>query len=318
MPKFYNLAIVVVLGLILPGSLHGQAETLKFAWPDGASAKVHVRSEGRRVRSSKTTTWDMSLDFTMHLKRIKDRIVVSRSDFSGWKGSLPPSMGGGVERFVDMIPTVIATDGGVFVGIEGQETARKLMSDSVAQSGGLNPIVRKAFETISSNTSLEVMAGSHWTSLVGLWRDVELDPAASYEIRSLTPVPDLGGREVEVKGTVQFVKETPCESTRNDLRCIHLHAESEADKAQMGKLLQSFLQQVDISQAIVTAFDQRFRVDIVVEKTTMLPHHLKITRIHTVTLKHKMAARDETGSAEYSATYTFTWLSAPWNRQLRY
>lgn len=311
MLKFYSLGVFVVLGLILPSSLYSQNETLKFAWPDGASAKVHVRSEGTRVGTSRTTTWDMSLNFTMHVKRTKDRIVVSRNDFSGWKGILPPSFGGGAERFVDMVPTLTVTDGGVFIGIEGHETARKLMNDSVAQSGGLNPIERTAFEAVLSNATLEVMAGSHWTSLVRLWQDVELDPAVSYEIRSLTPVPHLGGREVEVNGTVKFVKETACESTRNDRRCIHLHAESQPDKAQVGKLLQSILQKADASQPIVTAFDQQFKVDIVVEKTTMLPHHLKITRINNLTLKHKMPARDETASEEYSATYTFTWLSAP-------
>lgn len=311
MPKFYSLVVFVVLGIFLPSSVYSQTDTLKFAWPDGASAKVQVRSEGRRVSTSKTTTWDMSLNFTMHLKRIEDRVVVSRNDFSGWKGRLPPSFGGGAERFVDMVPTLIATSGGKFVGIEGHETARKLMNASVAQSGGLDPIERNVFEQISSNASLEVMSGSHWTSLVRLWQDVELDPDVSYEIRSRTPVPHLGGGEVEVNGAVKFVKETPCESPRNDRRCIHLHAESEADKAQVGKLLQSLLQQADASHPIVTAFDQRFKVDIVVEKTTMLPQHLKITRIHNLTLKHKMPAREEIGSEEYSATYTFTWLSAP-------
>lgn len=311
MPKFYSLVVFVVWGLILPNSLYGQADTLKFAWPDGAAAQVHVRSEGRRVRPDKTITWDMAVNFTMHLKRINDRIVVSRKDFSGWKGKLPPNFGGGAERFVDMVPTLIATNGGVFVGIEGHETARKLMNESVAQSGGLSPLERNAFETISSNASLDVMAGSHWTSLVRLWQDVELDPAVSYEIKSLTPVPQLGGGEVEVKGAVNFVKETPCESTRSNLRCIHLHAESEADKAQVAKLLQLFFQKADPRAPIITAFDQQYKVDIVVEKTTMLPHRLKITRIHNLSLKHRMPAREESGSEEYSATYTFTWLSAP-------
>lgn len=58
-----------------------------------------------------------------------------------------------------------------------------------------------------------------------------------YEIRSPLQSLALGG-EVEVNGTVRFVKEAPCESTRNDRRCIYLHAESEADKAQVGKLLE--------------------------------------------------------------------------------
>ena len=253
----------------------------------------------------------MSLDFTLQLKRINNRIVVSRSNFSGWKGTLPPSFGGGAERYVDMIPTLIVTDDTAFVAIEGHETARKLMNDSVAQSGGLDPIERKVFETISSNASIEALVRDHWSSMVRLWLDVELDPEIHYEISSLTPIPQLGGGEIAIKGTVGFVKETPCESTRNDQRCIHLHAETEADKEQVRKLLQSFLLRADPRFPTITAFDRQFKVDIVVEKTTMLPHHLKLTRIHNLTVKPKLPAREEIGAEEYSTTYTFTWLSAP-------
>ena len=303
-----RLMFAVIIALILPSRLNAQAETLKFAWPDGASAKVRVRSEGKRVSSSQTITWDMSTDFTMQLKRTNNRIVVSRNNFSGWKGILPPSFGGGAERFVDMVPTLNVTDAGVFVGIEGHETARKLMSDSVAQSGGLDPIARKAFEAVSSNTSLNVMAQSQWTTMAQMWRGFELDPEVSYEINSVTPVPHLGGGEVAIVGKAGFVKETPCESTRTNQRCVHLLAESEADKEQVRKLLQSFFRQAGPNAPIITAFDQQYKVALVVEKTTMLPHHLKITRIHNLMIKERMPARDQSMSEVYSATYTFTWL----------
>jgi hypothetical protein len=318
MLKFYRLTVFMTLLIILPSSLHGQAKTLKFAWPDGASAKVHVRSEGRRVSTGETNTWDMFCDFTIQLKRINDRIVVSRNNYSGWKGAFPPTFGGGAERYVDMIPTWIVTEGGMFVGIEGHETARKLMNGSVAQSGGLDPIQRAAFEIVSSNASLEAMAKTHWAFLVVLWQDVELDPEFSYEFRSVAEVPQLRGGKVDINGVVKFVKEAPCESTRNDQRCIHLHAESTADKAQVRKIIESLFQQLDANHPTITAWDQQIKVDIVVDKTTMLPHHLKITRLNSITLKHKTLPQDEGGSQEeLTTTYTFTWLSAPGSSSLR-
>ena len=45
MLKFYSLKVILVVGPIVPNSVYAQ-ETLKFRWPDGASAKVHVRSQG--------------------------------------------------------------------------------------------------------------------------------------------------------------------------------------------------------------------------------------------------------------------------------
>ena len=306
-----KLTVSIAISLLLPSSIYAQAQTLKFAWPDGASAKVQVRSEGSRVREGKPRTWDMSAAFTMQVKRANDRVVVSRNDFSGWKGTFPPGFGGGAERFVDMIPTVILSDDGVFVGIEGHETARKLMDASVAQAGGATPLERNALKEVLSDASLEVMAATHWASLVRLWLGVELDPALAYEIRSQTRVPVLGDGEIEINGTVKFVKETPCEATRKEFPCVHLHAETAADKAQVAKLLQSFLQRATAGNPIVTGFDQQYKVDIVVEKTTMLPQRLKITRIHNLALKHKPTLPAERGSEEISTTYTFTWLSTP-------
>ena len=89
------------LAAILPiFGLTGHAETLRFAWPDGASAKVQTRSQGRRAtKNDETRTWDMSADFTMRIQRTGERVVISREGFTGWKGTFPPSFGGGAERF---------------------------------------------------------------------------------------------------------------------------------------------------------------------------------------------------------------------------
>lgn len=311
MINFCKLTVAIIIAILLPSSLYGQTETLKFAWPDGASAKVRVRSEGRRVRDGKPRTWDMSADFTMRVKQTPDRVLVSRNDFSGWKGTYPPGFGGGAERFVDMIPTVVVSDAGVFVRIEGHESARKLMDASVTQAGGSTAMERNAFKAVFSDAALEVMAGTHWGTMVSLWLEVELNPALTYEIRSRTPVPVLGDDEIDINGTVQFVKETPCEATRKEHRCVHMHAETASDKAQVAKLLQSFLARAVAGNPIVTAFDQQFKVDIILEKTTMLPHHLKLTRIHNLTLKPATSAPAETGTEEISTTYTFTWLPTP-------
>ena len=148
----------------------------------------------------------------MHVKRVNDRILVSRNDYSGWKGTLPPPLGGGAEQFIDMIPTVIVTKEGAFVGIEGHETARKLMAQVVEQAGGLNPMERELFETMSSDVSLEAMARQHWAGMAIVWRYLDLEPNASYELRSVGQIPQLGGGELNITGVLKFVKETPCES----------------------------------------------------------------------------------------------------------
>jgi hypothetical protein len=296
---------MVVVSPVL--TLAGRVETLKFAWPDGASAKVHVRSEGRRTEMGKEVVWSMSSDFTMQVRRAGDRVIVSRNDFSGWKGTFPPSFGGGAERYADMVPTFIVSADGEFLGIEGYETARKLMNQSVEQSGGLNTVSRNAFETMMSDAALRAMASDYWSTLIPIWEDVELDPKARYEFRSVTAVPQLGGGELEIIGKVGFVKETPCTSDSGDQRrCAHFRAESEADKAQVIKLVQSLVKRAGADIGAITGWEQRSKVDIVVDKTTMLPQQLTLSRFQS--LEASVQGRTESASEERTKTYTFNWV----------
>ena len=298
---FFTLAAIAPIF-----SLTAHAQTLRFAWPDGASAKVQTRSQGRRAtKNDETRTWDMSADFTMRIQRTGERVVISRDGFTGWKGTFPPSFGGGAERFVDMIPTMIASTTGTFIGIEGHETARKLMTSSVEQSGKLDPKARTVFESISSDAGLRSIASDHWSILVNLWEQVELDPSAYYEIRNVTQVPQLGGGEIEITGTIQFVKEVPCSQGRNDRQCVQFRAETGADQKQVKKLMESLLQKAGAGQPRITVFDQRFKVEIVVDKKTMLPQQLSITRLHT--FDFEMQGRSEGVSEEITKTYTFAW-----------
>ncbi len=308
MLRFYRLVFLVTVGVVSPLlTLTGRAETLRFAWPDGASAKVQARSEGRRVGMGGNVNWNMTSDFTMQVRRDGDRVVVSRHDFTGWKGTFPPSFGGGAERFTDMVPTFIVSADGTFLGIEGHETARKLMNQSVAQSGALDPASQSVFETIKSDASLRAMAGDYWTTLIRLWQEVELDPEASYEFQSVTAVPQLGGGELTILGTVNFVKETPCASDRGEQRrCAHFRAESAADKAQVVKLVEALMKRAGAGSPVITGWEQKLKADIVVDKATMLPQQLTITRLHAMEVSGQ--GRSERGSEESTKAYTFTWL----------
>ena len=308
MLRFRRALILVTLGLVSPVlGLTGRAETISFAWPDGASAKVQARSEGRRTGAGKDITWDMSSEFTMQVRRAGDRVVVSRSGFNGWKGALPPSFGGGAERYTDMIPTFVVSGDGSFLGIEGQETARRLMNQSVEQSGGLDAASRNVFETMTTDAALRAMAADHWSVLVGLWEGVELDPESVYELRSVTAVPQLGGGELALNGEIRFVKETPCSPDAADARrCAHFHAESAADKAQIVKLLESLMKRAGAGSPVISGWEQRFKADIVIDKATTLPQRLTLTRIHAVEVT--MQGRSERVAEEINKTYTFNWL----------
>ena len=296
--------LLLVLLTVVNFSSTAHAQTLKFAWPDGASAKVQARSQGRRTIYNNTSNWDMTSDFTMGVQRTAGRVVISREGFSGWKGTLPPSLGGGPERFVDMIPITIVSTDGMFIGIEGQETARKQMTQALEQSGTLHPVIQAALPSLTSDASLQAMAAATWAALVGYWRDVELDPAKGYAIRDVVPVPHLGSVKLDATGTIRFIKETGCAPGPDDRRCVELLAEIATDQEQASKLLKSMLPKAGANVPMVTGFEQRFKFSIVVDKTTMLPQQLTMTRLQSVEFESSNLSFSE----DVTKTMNFAWV----------
>lgn len=306
MLKFKKLATLMTLAAVWPFlTPDARAEALRFAWPDGASAKVQTRSQGRRAEPGNEINWDMNADFTMQVRRMGGRVVISRHDFSGWKGTLPPSFAGGAERFTDMVPTFVVAADGSFIGIEGQEAARKLMYRSVEQSGGLDAPSRSVFETITSDASLGAMSKDYWAMLVRLWEDVELNPEAVFEFSTVNPVPQLGGGDLEINGEVRFVKEAPCAPGGGGRQCALFRAETAANKEQVMKLVQALMKQAAGGNPVITDWEQRNRAEIVLDKATMLPQQLTLTRLHAMEVTAR--GRKERGTEEITKTYTFAW-----------
>jgi len=293
--------LVLLTVVIFSSTAH--AQTLKFAWPDGASAKVQVRSQGRRTTQNNIRNWDMTSEFIMGVQRTADRVVISREGFSGWKGTFPPSLSGGPERFVDMIPITIVSTDGKFIGIEGQDIARKQMTHAL-QSGPLHPVIQAALQSLTSDASLEAMAAGTWAALVGFWRDVELDPAQRYAIRDVVPLPHLGSVKLDAAGTIGFIKETDCAPGPDDRRCVELLAEIATDREQASKLLKSMLQKAGAKDPRVTGFEQRFKLSIVVDKRTMLPQQLTMTRLQSV----EFESSDQSFSEDVTKTMNFAWV----------
>jgi hypothetical protein len=57
---------------------------------------------------------------------------------------------------------------------------------------------------------------------------------------------------------------------------------------------------------MITGFDQRSKLEIVVEKATMLPQQLTLTRLHAANFR--VGGREAVTSEEINKTYTFDWV----------
>lgn len=294
-------ALLAVSPLLTPTA---SAETLRFAWPDGASAKVRTRSEGSRVEmDAKDSTWDMTADFTMRVRHAGEHVRIERADFSGWKGTYPPLFGGGVDRFTDMIPTIIVSTDGKFVGIEGQKAARALINRSIEQSSEFDAAARSEFETVMSDAMLPMIGNHFWARLVDLWQGVELDSRRTASRRNTTMVPPLG--ELKIKAEVRFVKEAPCSSVQSGRRCLYFRSESAPDREHLVDLLESLKNRAASGGPVITDFEQQFKVEIIVDKATTLPQQLIIAGFNAI--KVTVQGRTERAGESMTKTYDFDW-----------
>lgn len=305
MLRFHKVTALAALVLFMSAHcLDARAQTLRFAWPDGASAKVRVRIDGRSVERGAESAWDISCEYKMQVQRSGGRLVVSRVDFSGWKGKLPGPFDAAGERYTDVVPTFFVSAEGAYLGMEGHDAVRKIINRSVDESGKLGPVERKALDELLSDATIESLANNYWAMLISLWRGAELDAAAVRELSTVAPVPVLEG-EVEITGTARFVKEAPCAPGVGERRCVHLHAETAPDKAQVSKLLESTLKRLGASRPSVTAWDQRFKMDIVTDKANMLPQQFTVNRLMSMTMS--VGGQSGSASEEVTKSYTFEW-----------
>lgn len=278
---------------------------LRFAWPDGATASVQVTSEGQRRASIGDLDWKMSCEYQLRVKHADDRVIMSRDGFTGWRGAVPPSAAGGAGRFVEMIPTLVVASDGSFLGIEGQDEARRRMVHAVEASGNIDPAMKVLVDGFSSDDGMRAMASDHWALLAELWIDTEVDPEASYEFRGSGPVPQLGGGELEMLGTLRVIEETNCPPPHEAKRCVRLHAESAPNKEHVHRLLEALMTRVGAEGPRVTAFDQSSVSEILLEKATMLPHRLTLRRSSKIDFEG--SGEKASGTEATETTYAFNW-----------
>ncbi len=282
---------------------------LRFAWPDGATAAVHVTTEGRRNTNGGEIDWAISCDYRMGVQRAGDRIVVARTNLTEWAGKLPPTLSGGAERFAVMIPTLVVSPTGEFGGIAGHAEARSRMRKSIEKTGGLDPALTVLFDNFSSDAGMTAMAADDWSVLNEVWIDTVLDPDARSDFSSRAEVPQLGGGTIEILGHLRTVSESACPPPASERRCARLHLESAPNPGHVKQVLDSLLAGAGSDKPLVTAFEQQRSADILLETATMLPQELRLRKSSTLGLKTE--GKGEITTETTKTTYVFTWSDRP-------
>ena len=76
-------------------------------------------------------------------------------------------------------------------------------------------------------------------------------------------------------------------------------------QVQVSKLIELALRQAGANGPAITTWDQSTKVDIVVDKTTMLPQQLTITTSNGMTLS--VQGQRSSGSEDRTKSYSFVW-----------
>jgi hypothetical protein len=241
----------------------------------------------------------------MRIRHQGDRVIVERANFSGWQGTVPPSMTGGADRIVDAIPTLVLSRDGTFLGIEGSQVARDRFLASVKAAGPFNRQEWPVLESVTSDPGLTAIAQDHWSVLVAFWRDFEAGTDQPVAFRSRTPVPQLGGGEVDILGEAVSTAIVPCARGGLQRQCAVLRLTTVPDRQQVTSILERLLRYRAERDPKMVVWDQRFEATIVTEVDTLLPHRVTVSRRAEMQLVPPGSDQRVTGSEHSTKDYSF-------------
>lgn len=267
----------LVLGAAAIGPVAAAGPAPHFEWPDGLVMDVSIRIHGSRVADAETlSSWDARGSSRWSVRRDGGRTLVERTPFSGWDGTQPPGVGAFPFRTVDHLPTLVVGADGTFLGVEGLDAARERIRAAVPELAKAPPGVRAVFDNAIADAGLRAMAGDFWSALVAAWLMAGPKVHEGYAFTQRTPVPQLGGGELDLHGKIELLQTSPCERGGVSRTCGTFRIASSADQGQVGALLETLLASAAGQGFRVVGFDQRMESTVVAELDGLVPHRMTV------------------------------------------
>jgi|GEM_PF-2998686 len=301
MPNRFNLYITIALLVFARTSVAN--DTLKFAWPDKMQAKVAVQVKGTRtVAGSGTYTWSFGGDYTLKTEQHGEELLLTRANFSGWKGQVPKNANFIIDRIVDLVPNFLVSREGDFRRLENPEAALRNIESSLGKIDSMSQPEQAALANIFTPQGLSAITQDYWSALTQTWRG---RPASvgKVELRLPTPIPQLGGNTLDLKVELTNFGPIACNAQDNKNSCISLGIRSEADPEQVAIVVKK-LSDADLDVR-PTRFTQIQFIHLIAQPDTLIPYRLTLTR--KVEGEGKVARKNVRfmGIEENERVYTF-------------
>lgn len=281
--------------------------SLTFNWKPGLRGKTQVLVKGYRTVSTEgKTAWDFNASYDMQVKQRGDNLLIERTNFSGWKGKMPPQMIAGVDRLVDLIPTFVVSRTGNFLNIEGAETAKSRFISIRRSPGGLSATNQPLIDAVTSPQGLKSIAQDYWAGVVESWQGSAPPVGKTNKLRNTTSVPQLGGGTLDVIVEFKNLGVVACNNSDTAKKCLQLVIQSQPDRQQVQQIINRLVPAMKASGTTISRYDSLNEIKLITEPETLLPYRVTFKR--KIDLDLRVQNRVVNSSEENTRTYIYRYL----------
>ena len=306
--KSLPLLLILVLGPYAGQATPKPVEVLRFAWPENLTATVD--DERRKELRQGTQEPKISITkvrFRMRSDQHPKGRVIRHTDHALIGENLDAQTAEAVSQIAaSLVPSVVVTNSGEYVGIEDVESLRRAMIGMIAPENKdpqkVPPGVRELIAAITSAEFLDSMASQEWQSLVGFWIGLPLGPAPTAFERE-QPFPGMPGVVLTLKGQSRMVSKGDCQRGGVTLACATFEMTSSTDPKGIEALMKRALSGAGGMEGVtVDRIEVSHVVRVTLETATMVPHGWSLQKDFGFAMTHPKEGRFEATQKETRAT----------------
>jgi len=272
---------------------------LVYDWPADLVANVEMSKTKQRTggRGDSSVSGSFTMKTTAHDAGLQVDISDSTINMQVAEGSTPPQLIRMMERISELAPSYVISHEGELLSFSDIKKYQAIMSQEFDALMSDLPQEAKQqmtgfMDQLISEEALFASLKQDWDRDVGQWAGTEFEKGFIYEVNYLTPVPMLGGVELDTYGVYEILGHVACDkepgaaleaANPDTAACVELHfssrLEPEATEKMLGQLFES------LGQPLPEDFRMEidYELHLVTEPDTLLAHGIKEQKVVTAT-----------------------------------
>ena len=307
----------LILAAVLASASHvaladSHSAALAYGWHAGITTRVEYAFEKKRTQQGVERGQSLSGSYVLRTSEHPGGI---RIDFSEVQTRIDGDDGGAGEHVVKLMEAVASNPPAYVVSPAGEvtevvglaeltERTREVVASTLDDAPAeVRERLLGLLAQMLTERNLLAQLQQEWNRDVGQWIGAELEQGYLYEIDFEAPVPLFGNVTVPSHGTYEYLGRTKCDAQSADARCVILAFNSSVDEQGSRPILEALFNRLGVTPPDDLVFTVDYRVELVTEPDTLLPHRVQVTKSSEVPVPGGDTAVSQLEVKEFTYTY---------------